>query len=85
MPKFVWVTEISKHSDFIAGYVNDLIILDATGSSVVDDSYASLLYFQKQGKGTCFDESIRWFKEMEKISFPEKFKAFNENLQSFEQ
>lgn len=85
MPKFVWVTEISSHSDFLDGYVNDLIILDATGSSIVDDSYASLLYFQKQGNGTCFDESISWFKEMNKNSFPKKFKAFSENLQSFKQ
>lgn len=30
LPKFVWVTEISSHDDFIIGNVNGILLLDAT-------------------------------------------------------
>jgi len=40
MPKFIWVTEIAQYDDFVEGAVNELLILDATGSAIMDDSYA---------------------------------------------
>jgi len=85
MPKFIWVTEIAQYDDFVEGAVNELLILDATGSAIMDDSYASLLYFQKQGKGTCFSESTGWFEEINGISFPKRFNAYNDNLHYFDQ
>lgn len=79
MPKFVWVTEISDKSSFIANKVNSLILLDATGSNIDNEGYSSLLFYQTNGVGTFFNKNNRWF---ENISLPLSvvFEAFNDNL-----
>ena len=40
LPKFIWVAEISKKSEFLKGFAESLILLDSTG----DDSFDSLLF-----------------------------------------
>lgn len=46
LPKFVWVTELSSHDDFMDNKVNGLILLDATETRT--DSYRPLIF-------GCFD------------------------------
>lgn len=79
MPKFVWVTEIASKESFIAGKVNSLILLDATGSTIDNEGYSALLFYQNNGIGTFFDKDIRWFQNI-CLPLPTKFDAFNGNL-----
>lgn len=79
MPKFVWVTEIASKESFLAGRVNSIILLDATGSTMDNEGYSALLFYQNKGIGTFFDKDIRWFKNIY-LPLPEDFVAFNDNL-----
>ena len=79
MPKFVWVTEIASKDSFIAGKVNSLILLDATGSTIDNEGYSALLFYQNNGIGTFFDKDIRWFQNI-CLPLSTKFDAFNGNL-----
>lgn len=79
MPKFIWVTEVSSHADFLLKKVNSLVILDATSPASLDDPYESLILKQNNNVVTIYDENTRSFSDVA-MTLPARFESFNHNL-----
>ena len=83
MPKFIWITEISNKESFYKNKVNGLIILDATGSNIDNEGYSALLFMQKDGIGTFYNQDIGWFEDVTKLNFQSEFESFRNNLKTY--
>ncbi|MFV0419334.1 MAG: hypothetical protein ACK5KT_11460 [Dysgonomonas sp.] len=76
-PKFLWVTEISNIDSFRNGKVNGIILLDAT--SVEQNNFRSLIFFNYKEKISFFDEDSKDYKEFI-LPLQSEFYAFDKNL-----
>lgn len=78
MPKFVWVTELSKPDDFVNGHASTLLLLDATGSKMANLS-RNIILLLSDGMNYKYDEKTKTITG-NPTSFPLLFESFQGNI-----
>lgn len=78
-PKFVWVSEVSTHSQNVNNKVNAIIILDATGKTQEYRDLSQIIFMQYNGTGFIYNKNNKRIEKCE-LALPHEFKAFEGNL-----
>ena len=79
LPKFVWVTELSSIDEFEKDQVNSLLLIDATGNSMVN-VLGNIIFLISNRYFYTYDSQNHQMIGNQVEAIPQNFEAFPGNL-----